>query len=85
MSWVDVRVPRSDVATTMQVLTGRDWAWVGLLQVDLTPPAAGPEVEVSLYVAEERDAELVGTQLVDLLRLHAVTVLAHRARDWPRQ
>jgi hypothetical protein len=47
--------------------------------LDLHPPAAGPEVEISL------EAPVLGEAgVLEPLRDAAVTVLAHRQRTWSR-
>jgi hypothetical protein len=77
MSWVDLRVMAEDAPRAVAALLDADIARQVVL--DLHPPAAGPEVEISL------EAPVLGeTSVLEPLRDAAVTVLAHRQRTWSR-
>ena len=79
---VDVRVVREDVGAAVQAIADTAWNSVGQLRVDLSPPASGPEAEVTVQltnpVASERDVEHV-------LRQAGIVLLALRARTWERR
>lgn len=77
MSYLDIRVPAGDLATVMEVLQdfGVQRAWV-----DFEPPAAGPEVEITIGLGGIQAGSLRAH-----LALSPVNVLASRERAWERQ
>lgn len=77
MSYIDLRVPRDQAGKAIAVLIAEDVA--ALITLDSHPPAAGPEVEIS--VGEGFSL----TYITDLLRKHGVDVLASRPRQWRRE
>lgn len=72
--WTDLRIIREDVGHAVAVLASEDATHV---RIDFNPPAAGPEVELSVHTTNEQG-------IVRLLRAGGITVLASRLRGWDR-
>jgi hypothetical protein len=87
--YVDVRVCRDQAGTAVQAIINKSWQSLARLQLDLDPPASGPEVELSLELNERHPimvpspnaAEDVTREILDN---HGVSVLAIRSRTWLR-
>lgn len=76
-TWVDVRVPRDQYGEALKILLSAQHGRPLTLAVDLDPPAAGPEVEVSVRDVPEDDVRA-------LLDLAGVFPMALRTRPVER-
>jgi hypothetical protein len=73
--WLDIRVQRAQLAGAVNVLATD----VEHMSIDLTPPAAGPEVEITVY------GKIAALQVMRArLEQAGITVLAERSREWTR-
>lgn len=80
--WVDLRVPRLDASAVIDELLMLRGApeplEVGEIRLDPDPPAAGPEVEISVRVPGGSATRVVAAAN------RATNVLAERIRTWDR-
>lgn len=82
-TFVDIRVPRADVAIGVQVICdfADRHARAGIF-VDPSPASAGPESEITVIL--ESVMMMAADGIVDELRAKGVSVLAWRSRHWER-
>jgi hypothetical protein len=77
--WVDIRLVRDDLPEAVAIIANSEL--VTHCVIDFHPPAAAPEVELTLEVATAVPVDRV----LRALRHKGLTILATRSRAWARR